>query len=335
MEKNIVRATYAMEKFYEYFEGKKREDIFCITHTDMDGIMAGSIVAKHFSTKNVLMANYGKGGALGFDLKDLECEDSPLKGKDVIFTDYSFSTVKNMMDLLDYKPKSLSIFDHHMNTLELVCSDEFNEVKNRASQEGVELFYYIDTNRCGTKIIFDVLNNGKVTSNAEQKLINLIDLYDRWKFTQEDLSPVYLNEFLYGSTQSYVMSPVVSDLIYNESMERLDHWLSVGKEFYKIKEQMNTLIDRSFSFNAEFHGHRILAIEARGNSSLLGKAIKMYPFIAIFHYDSKKRVFIYSLYKREESDVDILSIAKSYGGGGHICACGFVSEERLITPVKE
>ena len=329
MEKNIVRATYAMEKFHSYFKDKKGDEILGITHTDMDGIMSGSVVADHFDTKNVLMANYGKGGVLGFDYKEASMNE-----KDVIFTDYSFSTVDNLMVLLDQKPKSLSIFDHHMNTLELVTSKEFDAVKNRASQEGIELFYDIDTNRCGTKIIFDVLSEGHTVSLAKQKLIDLVDLYDRWKFTQEDLSPVYLNDFLYGSTQSYVMSPVVSDLVHNESMEKLDYWISVGNEFNKIKEQMNTLIDRIFSFYANFHGHRILAIEARGNSSLLGKAIKMYPFIAIFHYDSKKKVFVYSLFKREDSDVDILSIAKSYGGGGHVCACGFVSEERLITPVK-
>ena len=30
----------------------------------------------------------------------------------------------------------------------------------------------------------------------------------------------------------------------------------------------------------------------------------------------------------------ILSIAKEYGGGGHVCACGFVSDKRLVTPQK-
>ena len=329
MEKNIVRQTYAMEKFHSYFKGKKGNEILGITHTDMDGIMSGSIAADHFDTKNVLMANYGKGGVLGFDYKEASMNE-----KDVIFTDYSFSTVDNLMALLDQKPKSLSIFDHHMNTLELVSSKEFDAVKNRASQEGVELFYDIDINRCGTKIIFDVLSESNAYSDAVQRLVNLVDTYDRWRFTEADLSSIYLNQYLYGSTQSYVMSPIVADMLHNDNEERLEAWLLIGKKFYDIKIKMNELTASTFSFDTEFHGHKVIAIEARGNSQLLGNAINEYPFVIIFHYDSKKKVFIYSMFKRENSDADILSIAKGYGGGGHVCACGFVSDQRLVTPIR-
>ena len=329
MEKNIVRQTYAMEKFHDYFKGKKGNEVLGITHTDMDGIMSGSIVADHFGTKNVLMANYGKGDVLGFDYKEASMNE-----KDVIFTDYSFSTVDNLMALLDQKPKSLSIFDHHMNTLELVSSKKFDAVKNRASQEGIELFYDIDINRCGTKIIFDVLSESNAYSDAVQRLVNLVDTYDRWRFTEADLSSIYLNQYLYGSTQSYVMSPIVADMLHNDNEERLEAWLLIGKKFYDIKIKMNELIASTFSFDTEFHGHKVIAIEARGNSQLLGNAINEYPFVIIFHYDSKKKVFIYSMFKRENSDADILSIAKGYGGGGHVCACGFVSDQRLVTPIR-
>ena len=76
------------------------------------------------------------------------------------------------------------------------------------------------------------------------------------------------------------------------------------------------------------------AIEARGNSQLLGNAINEYPFIVIFHYDNRKKEFIYSLFKNANSDVNILSIATEYGGGGHVCACGFTSDQRLVIPAR-
>ena len=237
------------------------------------------------------------------------------------------------MIILHEKPKSITVFDHHMNTLDLVRSKKIEVVKNKAAEMGVDLFYDVDINRCGTKIVFDMITRFSNCSKATARLVDLVDLYDRWKF-KNNLDPVYLNDYLYGSTQAYVMSPVVEAMITNTSEVELDKWLSIGKQYRELKEQMNKITASSFSFNTVFHGYNVLAIEARGNSQLLGNAINEYPFIIVFHYDNRKKTFTYSLFKRESSDVDILSIAKEYGGGGHVCACGFVSDKRLVTPQR-
>lgn len=328
MKKNNVKINCAMnmDKIHEYFKGKKGDEISVITHTDMDGIMAGSLVALCCGTKNVFMADYGKAGELGFNYHEV-----PIKDKHVIFTDYSFSNISNFMIILHEKPKSITVFDHHMNTLDLVRSKKIEVVKNKAAEMGVDLFYDIDINRCGTKIVFDVMTRFSNCSKATARLVDLVDLYDRWKF-KDNLDPVYLNDYLYGSTQAYVMSPIVEAMITNNSEVELDKWLSIGKQYRELKEKMNEITASSFSFNTVFHGYNVLAIEARGNSQLLGNAINEYPFIIVFHYDNRKKTFTYSLFKRESSDVDILSIAKEYGGGGHVCACGFVSDKRLVTP---
>ena len=328
MKKNNVKINCAMnmDKIHEYFKGKKGDEISVITHTDMDGIMAGSLVALCYGTKNVFMADYGKAGELGFNYHEV-----PIKDKHVIFTDYSFSNISNFMIILHEKPKSITVFDHHMNTLDLVRSKKIEVVKNKAAEMGVDLFYDIDINRCGTKIVFDVMTRFSNCSKATARLVDLVDLYDRWKF-KDNLDPVYLNDYLYGSTQAYVMSPIVEAMITNNSEVELDKWLSIGKQYRELKEKMNEITASSFSFNTVFHGYNVLAIEARGNSQLLGNAINEYPFIIVFHYDNRKKTFTYSLFKRESSDVDILSIAKEYGGGGHVCACGFVSDKRLVTP---
>ena len=87
MKKNIGKINCAMnmDKIYDYFKGKKGDEISVITHTDMDGIMAGSLIALCFDTKNVFMADYGKAGELGFDYHEV-----PIKDKHVIFTDEHF-----------------------------------------------------------------------------------------------------------------------------------------------------------------------------------------------------------------------------------------------------
>ena len=134
IKKSNTRVS-SMERFYNYFEGKEGDDILVITHTDMDGIIAGSLVADYFDTKNVVMTNYGKGGELGFDYKTIG-----MKGKDVIFTDYSFSTIDNFMAILSQKPKSLSIFDHHKTTIDLFKNKRFLDVVEfKAAKDGINL----------------------------------------------------------------------------------------------------------------------------------------------------------------------------------------------------
>lgn len=332
IKKNNARVSNNMEKFNEYFEGMRGDDFLVITHTDMDGIIAGSLVADYFKTKNVIMANYGKGGELGFDYKTVG-----LEGKDVIFTDYSFSTIDNLMAILSKKPNSLTIFDHHKTTLDLFKNKRFFDVVEfKAAKDGINLFYDIDINRCGAKITFDALNGLSLTSynNAVKRLVDLVDGYDRWKFAPDNLNPVYINDYLYGSTQAYIMSPVVTEMLHNKSEAKLNEWIQIGKKFEDVKLKLNELTASTFAFEAEFHGYKVLAIEARGNSQLLGNAINEYPFIVIFHYDNRKKVFTYSLFKRANSDADILSIVREYGGGGHVCACGFVFEQRLVTPAR-
>lgn len=326
-KKNNARVS-SMENFYDYFEGKEGDDILVITHTDMDGIIAGSLVADYFDTKNVVMTNYGKRGELGFDYKTIG-----LKGKDVVFTDYSFSTIDNFMAILSQKPKSLSIFDHHKTTIDLFKNKRFLDVVEfKAAKDRINLFYDIDINRCGAKIAFDVINAATVYSDAVKKLVNLVDSYDRWQFTQDNLDPVYLNEYIYGSNQAYVLSPVITKMIHNEFELELGKWIKIGKKYEELKAKTNGLTASVFAFETEFHGYKVKAIEARGNSQLLGNAINEYPFIVIFHYDNRKKVFNYSLFKNANSDVNILSIATEYGGGGHACACGFVSDQRLVIP---
>ena len=54
------------------------------------------------------------------------------------------------------------------------------------------------------------------------------------------------------------------------------------------------------------------------------------PLNIVLAFDGKNNVWNFSLYTTKD-DVDILSIAKQAGGGGHARACGFqVSSEQVI-----
>ena len=87
------------------------------------------------------------------------------------------------------------------------------------------------------------------------------------------------------------------------------------------------------SFEFDFCGIRVLAcngVVANSGSFKSAYHEDVHDAMMPFNFDGKNNVWNFSLYTTKD-DVDILSIAKQAGGGGHAKACGFqVSSEQVI-----
>ena len=84
------------------------------------------------------------------------------------------------------------------------------------------------------------------------------------------------------------------------------------------------------SFETELNGLKIVACNgAQFNSNSFDSIYnpEFHDAMMPFNYDGQANIWNFSLYTTK--DVDILSIAKSFGGGGHLRACGF-----QLTPDK-
>jgi nanoRNase/pAp phosphatase (c-di-AMP/oligoRNAs hydrolase) len=63
---------------------------------------------------------------------------------------------------------------------------------------------------------------------------------------------------------------------------------------------------------------------------VFGDEIKQYPMVCLFYYDGRAHLWKYSLYSDAETGADVEKIATAHGGGGHIHASGFHSDELIL-----
>lgn len=313
-----VKDGYRFVSTHPKIKSFTRDNSVLFTHTDLDGHMAAMVIDAVIPEIPTFCNNYGNKRVWTID---------QIYGKNVIFTDYSLNA-KDFNDLLsgEYGILSLTVFDHHETTL-----------KNIKLQNGDKnhIPYYIDitTEYCGAKIAFEnckVKDLIKDLFSEEQakraaKLINYVDDYDCWK--KQYIESDYINAYVYGSGMMYPRSPIYTSMLYAD--DGLEKAIKYGKKFYDNKMELYRTQEDAFAFEVEdFKGLHIKAIQGYGNS-LMFPDIYDYDAVCIFHQDNRTQDWKYSLFT-EKDEIDILSIAESFGGGGHAHACGFTTYENLF-----
>jgi nanoRNase/pAp phosphatase (c-di-AMP/oligoRNAs hydrolase) len=113
-----------------------------------------------------------------------------------------------------------------------------------------------------------------------------------------------------------------------------DRWLSItyvdkGRLLFEYQTALNRRA-MSRAFESEIDGVKCLCLNQTGNSMVFGDEIKHYPMVCLFYYDGKAHLWKYSLYSDEETGVDVEKIATAHGGGGHVHASGFHTDEPII-----
>lgn len=165
---------------------------FLYTHIDTDGISC-AIVAFLFG----LIKEPSQVALL--DYKDIEDEDGnvtiPLfevTGK-VYYTDLHIDNAVYTYLTEHYGIDNVLFFDHHSGSMDF---DGYPNV-------------YVDTERCGTKLLFDHLRKGKRVPAIWDDYVTLVDVYDRWltdhpmREQSEDLNRVLFSMANYRSSTTY------------------------------------------------------------------------------------------------------------------------------------
>lgn len=293
-------------------------NIVLFHHIDMDGYFAAYIVKtaiekliKEKGTDVVIKCvpyNYEKE-------IDLTSYLTPYRD-DVIVVDLSLkgSQIKNIMELSN----RFFIMDHHVSTLRIV--NELMETGyNRSLLNKGKID--IDMNNCGTAIAYynliPLLKGYKKPIN--EKIIKLVDLYDRWVYT--DLFPMYLNSYVNKSHQLTLYSNFIESVI-TSSEKEMEEILSIGKEFYELELKESEL--RVKAFGKEYtddEGHIVLELCGPGNSTIFGKRGTEVDIMKRKYF--KDNSCTVSMYTCKEN-IDVSKIAESHGGGGHKKAAGYV-----------
>lgn len=303
-------------------------------HNDHDGIVAAGVLYNlllkkipFFSSEDAIFNMIDYQQKLNFDMIT-SCDE-------VYFLDYSFSNKHNidMLEKLIQRVGNDNIYwiDHHKTSMGVL--EEYNIPGIR--MEGL----------CGAALTYlfcmDLLSRWSKESYASSfhnsesipKFLKYIDDYDCWKQLYPET-----NDFHYGFTISdpkdarisVLLNPVVKSAGYIGSI--LSNIIEKGKgiqEYLKFenKEYHIDMYGFEFTLPEEHGGYKCFCLNRKGNSLMFGDKIKEYDAVIPFYYINGR--WTYSMFTAKDG-VDCEAVARSYGGGGHLRAAGWTSDELIF-----
>ena len=321
--------------------------LFHISHTDLDGYGCHLLTKEYFKDGFFLNANYGLEVRLSVDsviaqIQTLEKEEEIL----FLITDVNLTTNEskdvdkkiNVLREAGYSIK-LQLLDHHATGQK--SADKYD-------------WYFLDTSRCATKIVFDYLCKEYNAFQEESQswispLVDSINAIDIWLEHQTA-------NFEFGKVLLSMISKVreINNVLFsNENRDFRIHLLKVAatyigkendnilldndihkikKEYLKLDKQDNTIDNLSAIYlvkslekikenlTIDYKGHKGLLTYCLGSISIPANAFLKANKDYDFFIDMNKKG---STSLRADGQVDVSLIAqKLANGGGHVNAAG-------------
>lgn len=294
----------------------KDKVVYHVSDSDLDGV--GSRVIAEYYIKPIAK-EYIPLNTVERDMRDFQMENAK-KADITIFTDIT-PTLELYNELKDLDIE-FYIFDHHQSGRDIL---------------GVLDNYYFDLDKCGCKIFFDTILEGKRKKNIVNQFVNLVNTYDLFN----DSSPSWidakgLHNTLYGSVNWRAYNRETDTERYIKFIElalrKFDKWDSFRftsneikmikradkKEEMNYKQALKTMRKRKDS-----EGNTYCFFEVQSKLSFVAnKLIKKFPEInywvglSVWKKDNMKMSI-------RSSQFDTTCISKKWGGGGHPQASGF------------
>lgn len=299
-------------KLGDYLKNKY-DKVVVFHHNDLDGRGAAHLLhevgADHFveinySDHNIL--NPVEKTILGLDESEL-----------VVIVDYSMNadTFREVVDTC----KNLIWLDHHRTSFEVV-DVIYNEFMDRVKDGS--LMVNLNNSKCGTAITYEQIQDIICTPvENTQRFVSLVNDYDLWILRFKE--SLWLNNYVYASANYAPGSEIYKNLIWDEDGD-FDKALMVGKKLTDLAKEKNEVLYDAFSFEVKKDELKGIAMVGYGNSQLFGDHVNDYDFVMVTH--RKGSMWETSLYTTK-NNVDVSTICKALGGGGHKKAAGFKSEE--------
>lgn len=285
--------------------------MICIYHSiDFDGQCSAAIVKQRYPMCSLYPLNHGD----PFDI-------SKLAGHDIVFmVDYSLPE-SDMIAINNIKDTSFIWIDHHKTAI--------NWYSEYIKNGGVSITGTRDVKTAACNLVWNfIYPNLKMP-----KFVYLFGQYDIWNFTSDEVLP-----FQYGCKQYDNMLDDLS-VFWNNLFSDYDESFTntliingriilpyVNWEFIKLMET---------SFDITFEGKKCLCCNCQHPSSKHFRSKwdnTKYDCMLAFRWDKNK--YFVSMYT-DKYGIDVSSICKKYGGGGHSQAAGFTCYELPFILPKE
>lgn len=270
--------------------------ICCYHNKDLDGYTSGAIVKRKFPSCELIGWDYGLPvPALG-------------EGNQIVIIDICFP----MEDMLNLTDKNHVVWiDHHVSQ-----KKEFDALKDPRKHK-IAYFYELGIAACeiGWKTLF-----------PDEKMpqgIELLGMYDTWRLAGSDH---WNNEILpfqfYMRTVCTHPLEFPSQFLEEDNNSELFDAIQIGKKILKYQEGQDRLNCERSAFEREVYGGmKGLCLNVPAFSSETMKSVykDQDVLIGFVCHDGYWRVSLRTL----KDDVDVSTIAKARGGGGHKKAAGF------------
>jgi len=264
--------------------------IKCFYHkADLDGRCSGAIVKYYHKDTELFPFDYGD----EFPWDKIAPED------EVFMVDVSLP--RDDMIKLKNSVKYFIYIDHHISKI--------NELKDL-------LFEGIQEDGVAACMLTWAFFNNKILRTSEA--VKLLGYYDVWKIDENVLNFQYGMRTFDTNPENQALWSVLftnSKLVYSIK--------EIGRNIRKYQDEKNKSTVLNFAFKTKFREYSVLALNKTVSSSLMFKDhpdYKNVDILMVFGWIGDKwKISLYTL----KDDIDVSTICKEFGGGGHKKAAGF------------
>lgn len=330
---------------------------FIIHHNDDDGRCSAAIIYNDCCMADPSMEIYGKIFEYSHGKDFLTINPEEIQKNDTIYiVDLALDwTIFNFMVNVLHACENVNIvhIDHHQSTLTFI---ENLDEQGKAFMKKITTMYKIGVSAtilcwvysCMTEDERKHLNTVVWDNTAQFSHIGIGPDFDHLREYRVPMVARFINDwdvwihelsgtraFHYGFSLEQDKKPtsrVWVDLLWSTNDKMLnDKYVEPGNAIvaYKDSDAKNCM-QQALQHDLEYNGKtiKVLMVNARGDSFLFGDLIKEYDAVCMFWRTAAK--WYYSFRSDEEKGVNVAEICESFGGGGHIHAAGFTSDELMF-----
>ncbi len=310
--------------------------LYHMSHTDLDGYGCQMVTKEYFENINFYNSNYGKEINERFNEIFNDIQKDNFEKNIILITDLNLTPeqAKDFESKVRVSQKNIMIMllDHHKTGQD--CANEFD-------------WYYLDVNRCATKITYDFFSSIFYEDKKLSKFVDVVNAVDIWLEDKEEfeLGKVCLgmvsgakeiNRIMFPKENSWYMFELLTKI--QPFFEKENPHIALDNNIHQIKKEIltqdhdDTLSNLVSKFNVkmlssnkdkmriDYNGYKGILTYNIGNVSVIGNDfLKSNPDFDFFmDITSRKTISL-----RANGKIDVSQMAsKIANGGGHPNASG-------------
>lgn len=272
----------------------------CFYHkSDLDGHCSGAIIKREYPECEMI----------GVDYNDRLEKFDLIHGEKVFVVDFCFEPHQIMFEL--NKICDLVWIDHHKTAIEWAHESGFLASSGQSLEIG----------KAGCELTWEFLHDRPIPY-----AVKMLGRYDVWDHSCPEVLP-----FQYGMRQEENTRPDAEIWEYViGSIVSADEILQRGQTILKYETNQSAKYAKGMAYEANFEGYKAIVMnKAYANSKAFDAVYDPDKHDIMILFGIKPGQCKYSLYSNK-SEIDVSVIAAKYGGGGHIGAAGFYTENLII-----